>query len=139
MAAQNRATNAALIDANLPDNTTQLITPEKHREVEDALNDSAFNVLDDDAFDVPYTPTTPSSWGATVPSETGGALDILIEKLNNKASNNIAYVASASGAFMLRRNKYDRRCPGAPNSLWRHLICDSCASAWDKSSQISLS
>ena len=94
MAAQNRATNAALIDANLPDNTTQLITPEKHREVEDALNDSAFNVLDDDAFDVPYTPTTPSSWGATVPSETGGALDILIEKLNNKASNNIAYVAS---------------------------------------------
>lgn len=47
MAINNRSTNQVTIDTNLPDNITELITPEKHREVETDLNDSTFNQIDE--------------------------------------------------------------------------------------------
>ena len=93
MAQKNRADLQIVIDTNLPDNTTDLITPVGHREVEEDLKDSNFNKLDDTAFDVNYTPTTPLDWDATVPTETGGALDILIKKTLTNTSDNIAYVS----------------------------------------------
>ena len=45
------------------------------------------------AFTTAYTPTTPANWGGTVPTETGGALDILIQKALSNASSAIAFVA----------------------------------------------
>lgn len=45
--ALTRAQLAALIAANLPNNVSKLITPAKHREVEDALTAGAVNVEDD--------------------------------------------------------------------------------------------
>jgi hypothetical protein len=93
MAQKNRANLQIVIDTNLPDNTTDLITPVKHREVEEDLKDSNYNKLDDTAFDVNYTPTTPADWGATVPTETGGGLDILIKKVATNAPLTTAYVS----------------------------------------------
>ncbi len=95
MAQKNRADLQAVIDANLPDNTTDFITPLLHREVEEDLKDSNFNKLDDTAFDVNYPPTTPLDWDATVPTETGGALDILIKKVSTNPSQDLAYVANS--------------------------------------------
>ena len=93
MAQKNRADLQIVIDTNLPDNTTDLITPLGHREVEEDLKDSNFNKLDDTAFNVNYPPTTPLDWDTTVPTETGGALDILIKKISTNASDSIAYVS----------------------------------------------
>jgi hypothetical protein len=47
MAKQDRATIEALIDTLLPDNTTQEIEPADVRDVNNALNESAVNWLDD--------------------------------------------------------------------------------------------
>lgn len=47
MAEKNRADLQIVIDSNLPDNTTDFITPELHREVEEDLKDSNFNKLDE--------------------------------------------------------------------------------------------
>ena len=47
MATNDRATNQLTIDTNLPDNTTEAITPALHREVETDLNDSGFNKIDE--------------------------------------------------------------------------------------------
>jgi hypothetical protein len=44
--AQNKADLLALINGNLPDNTTGLITPQKHREVETQISDSALNTVE---------------------------------------------------------------------------------------------
>ena len=57
------------------------------------INDNSFNKDSDTAFDVNYAPTTPADWGVTVPTETGGGLDILIKKVSTNASQNIAYVS----------------------------------------------
>ena len=89
----DRVTVQALIDANLPNNTTEEITPEKHREVETALNDNSFNKDSDTAFNVSYTPTTPANWGVIVPTEVQAGLDILAQKTLKNASQAIAYVS----------------------------------------------
>ena len=47
MAVENRADLKLTISTNLPDNITEDITPEKHREVEDNIADSHFNQLDE--------------------------------------------------------------------------------------------
>lgn len=94
MAQKTRPGLQTTIDSNLPDNTTDFITPLLHREVEEDLKDSNFNILDDTAFNVNYTPTTPLDWDTTVPTETGGALDILIKKSLVNPSDNIAYVST---------------------------------------------
>lgn len=44
--AQNKAGLLALINSNLPDNTTGAITPQKHREVEAQISDSALNTVE---------------------------------------------------------------------------------------------
>lgn len=44
--AQNKAALLALINSNLPDNTTGAITPQKHREVETQISDSALNTVE---------------------------------------------------------------------------------------------
>ena len=93
MAQETRAQLYAKILANLPDNTTELITPATDRAVEDAEVESCFNLLDDDATEVNYNPTTAADWGATVPAEVGDGLDILIKKVSTNASDNIAYVS----------------------------------------------
>jgi len=46
--AQNKADLLALIGDNLPDNTTGLITPQKHREVSTQISDSALNTVETD-------------------------------------------------------------------------------------------
>ena len=46
MAEKNRADLQAVIDANLPDNTTDFITPLLHREVEEDLNTDAESDLE---------------------------------------------------------------------------------------------
>lgn len=45
--ANTRVQNATLISTNIPDNTSGAVTPEKHREVEEAINDSAVNINGD--------------------------------------------------------------------------------------------
>ena len=45
--ANTRVQNATLITTNIPDNTSGAVTPEKHREVEEAINDSAVNINGD--------------------------------------------------------------------------------------------
>lgn len=81
MANKTRAQLQATIDANLPDNTTELITPVLHREVETDLKDSNFNKLDDTAFDVNYTPTTSADWDVTIPTNDGDGLDQLASRM----------------------------------------------------------
>jgi len=76
----DRVTVQALIDANLPDNTTEEITPEKHREVETSLNDNSFNKDSDTAVNVNYSPTTPTDWDVT-PTEVKGGLDELASRV----------------------------------------------------------
>jgi len=95
----DRITVQALIDANLPDNTTEEITPEKHREVETALNDNSFNKDSDTAFNVNYSPTTPGDWNGP-PTTDGEGLDELAGRVKSlessifsNPSDNIAYVA----------------------------------------------
>jgi len=83
MAQKNRADLQIIIDTNLPDNTTDLITPEKHREVEEDLKDSNFNKLDDTAFDVNYTPTVSADWNVTIPTNAGDGLDQLAERVRD--------------------------------------------------------
>jgi len=81
MAQENRADLKATILANLPNNTTEAITPIKHREVEDNIADSNFNLLTDEATDVNYTPTTSADWDSTVPDEVGEGLDELADRV----------------------------------------------------------
>ena len=81
MAQETRAQLYAKILANLPDNTTELITPATDRAVEDAEVESSFNLLDDEATDVNYTPTTSADWDSTVPDEVGEGLDELAERV----------------------------------------------------------
>lgn len=50
--AQNKADLLALISGNLPDNTTGLITPQKHREVSTQISDSALNTVETGAQSV---------------------------------------------------------------------------------------
>jgi len=57
MAINNRATNQTTINTNIPDNTTELITPALDREARTDLNDSMFNKIDeprDQAQDIVY-------------------------------------------------------------------------------------
>ncbi len=58
MAQKDRADLSTTIDTNLADNITENITPVLHREVEDDLKDSNYNLLVDDATDLNYNPTT---------------------------------------------------------------------------------
>lgn len=81
MAQKNRADLSDIILANIPDNSTELITPLKHREVEDDLKDSNFNILDDTAFDVNYTPLVSADWNVTIPTEVKGGLDQLASRV----------------------------------------------------------
>ena len=93
----DRITVQALIDANLPDNTTEEITPEKHREVETALNDNSFNKDSDTAVNVNYSPTSINfDWlPEGDPTEVGGALDILAARTGKNPSDDIAYVSNS--------------------------------------------
>ena len=77
MAVKNRADLQISIDTNLPDNTTEAITPATHRAVEEDLKDSNYNLLDNEATDVTYNPTTGTDWVDPDPTEVGGALDDL--------------------------------------------------------------
>ena len=81
MAQETRVQLYAKILANLPDNTTEQITPATDREVENAEVESCFNLLDDDATDVNYNPTTTADWDSTVPDEVGEGLDELAERV----------------------------------------------------------
>ena len=81
MAKKTRPELYAKILANLPDNTTEQITPATDREVENAEVESCFNLLDDDATDVNYNPTTTADWDSTVPDEVGEGLDELAERV----------------------------------------------------------
>ncbi len=97
MAQENRTDLKATILANLPNNTTEAITPIKHREVEDNIADSNFNLLTDDATNVNYNPTTVADWQPeepTGPTEVGGALDILAARTGQNLSQDIAYVSN---------------------------------------------
>jgi hypothetical protein len=98
MAKKNRSNLSITIDDNLPDNTTNFIEPVLHREVEDDLKDSNFNLEDDTAADVNYTPSTPSNWGNTVPTETGEALDELAKNQFEKVTFYMSSSDSTSGA-----------------------------------------
>lgn len=77
MAQETRAQLYAKILANLPDNTTEQITPATDRAVENAEVESCYNILDDNATIVNYTPTTGTDWVDPDPTEVGGALDDL--------------------------------------------------------------
>jgi hypothetical protein len=77
MAQETRAQLYAKILANLPDNTTEQITPATDRAVENAEVESCYNLLDDEATDVNYNPTTGTDWVNPDPTEVGGALDDL--------------------------------------------------------------
>ena len=83
MAQKNRADLQIIIDTNLQDNTTDFITPEKHREVEEDLKDSNFNKLDDTAFDANYTPTVSADWDVTIPTTSGDGLDQLAQRVRD--------------------------------------------------------
>ena len=99
MAQENRVDLKQTINDNIPDNITEDITPEKHREVEDNLTDSNFNLIDDDATHVNYTPTNSPDWlpeGA--PSEVGEGLDILAARTGTNPSQNVAYVSNVTTA-----------------------------------------
>jgi len=111
MAVKNRADLQISIDTNIPDNTTEAITPATHRAVEEDLKDSNYNLLDNEATDVTYNPTTSADWGATVPAEVGDGLDILIKKVSTNASDNIAYV-STTGSDVV--NEYEVGNPLKP-------------------------
>ncbi len=93
----DRVTVQALIDANLPDNTTEEITPEKHREVETSLNDNSFNKDSDTAVNVNYSPTSVNfDWlPEGDPTEVGGALDILAARTGKNPSDDIAFVSNS--------------------------------------------
>lgn len=96
MAVKNRADLQISIDTNLPDNTTEAITPATHRIVEEDLKDSNYNLLDNAATDVTYNPTTVTDWQPeepTGPTEVGGALDILATRTKFNPSDNIIYVS----------------------------------------------
>jgi hypothetical protein len=77
MAQETRAQLYAKILANLPDNTTEAITPATDRAVENAEVESCYNLLDDTAVNVTYNPTTGTDWVDPDPTEVGGALDDL--------------------------------------------------------------
>ncbi len=99
MAQETRAQLYAKILANLPDNSTEQITPATDRAVEDAEVESCFNLLDDEATDVNYNPTTSADWlpeGA--PSEVGEGLDILAARTGVNLSQDIAYVSNVTTA-----------------------------------------
>jgi len=86
MAKKNRVDLNAVIQANLPDNTIDFITPALDREVEIDEVDSCFNLEDDTAVDVNYAPTTPADWDV-VPTEVAGGLDELagrVETIENE-------------------------------------------------------
>jgi hypothetical protein len=80
MAKKNRVDLNAVIEANLPDNTTDFITPALDREVEIDEIDSCFNLEDDTAFDVNYPPTTPADWNGP-PTTDGDGLDELAGRI----------------------------------------------------------
>jgi hypothetical protein len=97
MAKKNRVDLNAVIQSNLPDNTTDFITPALDREVEIDEIDSCFNLEDDTAIDVNYTPTTPADWDITVPTETGSGLDQVAKRMRifetNNFSDSVFYVS----------------------------------------------
>ena len=97
MGQENRTDLKATILANLPDNTTEAITPEKHREVENNIADSNFNLLTDDATNVNYNPTSVGQdWTPEGdPSQVGAALDILAQRTFKFPSPNILYVSES--------------------------------------------
>ena len=101
MAKKNRVDLNAVIQANLPDNTIDFITPALDREVEIDEVDSCFNLEDDTAVDVNYAPTTPADWDV-VPTEVAGGLDelagrtkVLENSISSNPSDNIAYVSDS--------------------------------------------
>jgi hypothetical protein len=98
MAQETRAQLYAKILANLPDNTTEQITPATDRAVEDAEVESCYNLLDDTAVNVNYTPTTGTDWDATIPTESGAALDQLAQRMRifetNNFSDEVAFVSN---------------------------------------------
>jgi len=73
----SRTTLQDLIQDNFPDNTTKFITPEKARELYDAMVLETFVKTSDDAEDVPYAPSTPLDWNAPEPEEVQAGLDQL--------------------------------------------------------------
>ena len=100
MAQETRAQLYTKILANLPDNTTEQITPATDRAVEDAEVESCFNLLDDDATKVNYSPTSINAdWlPEGDPSEAGEGLDILAARTGVNLSQDIAYVSNVTTA-----------------------------------------
>ena len=100
MAQETRAQLYAKILANLPDNTTEQITPATDRAVEDAEVESCFNLEDDDATKVNYNPTSINAdWlPEGDPSEVGEGLDVLAARTGVNLSQSIAYVSNVTTA-----------------------------------------
>lgn len=101
MAKKNRVDLNAVIQANLPDNTIDFITPALDREVEIDEVDSCFNLEDDTAVDVNYNPSTPLDWDVTIPTEVKAGLDQAAQRvrlLEGFPSANMAYVDSIKGS-----------------------------------------
>jgi hypothetical protein len=96
MAKKNRVDLNAVIQSNLPDNTTDFITPALDREVEIDEIDSCFNLEDDTAVDVNYNPTSINSdWlPEGDPTEVRRGLDILAVRTVTNLSQDIAYVSN---------------------------------------------
>ena len=94
MAQETRAQLYAKILANLPDNTTEAITPATDRAVENAEVESCYNLLDDESTNVTYNPTSVSGdWlPEGDPTEVGGALDILADRTGKNLPNTVFYV-----------------------------------------------
>jgi hypothetical protein len=97
MAEETRTQLYAKILANLPDNTTEQITPATDRAVEDAEVESCYNLLDDNATNVNYNPTNSPDWlPEGDPTEVGEGLDILAARTGTNLSQNIAYVSNVT-------------------------------------------
>ena len=96
MAEETRAQLYAKILANLPDNTTEQITPATDRAVEDAEVESCYNLQDDDATKVNYSPTSINAdWlPEGDPAEVGEGLDILAARTGVNLPQSIAYVSN---------------------------------------------
>ena len=75
----SRSALEILIDNLLANNTNGDITDQDVRDVVNAIKDADFNLTDDNASNIPYTPTTPTNWADTITN--------VLEALDSLAKN----------------------------------------------------